>query len=207
MADSALARHAGPITLAAGAALALLDLARWVLERPDDRVGMMADPLFRVANGAYFVAFIGLAIALVALHERLAPRYGRYGLIAFLAALVGTMTQGGNMWFDGFAAPWLAEVAPQVFDAEKTITLVVGAIVAYLTFALGWVLFGIALLRARVLPVAVPLGVVVGGVLGFRSGLPPFGIPLGLAVAAVGAALIRTTATASAPEGVGRHRE
>ena len=92
----------------------------------------MADPLFRVANGAYFVAFIGLAIALVALHERLAPRYGRYGLIAFLAALVGTMTQGGNMWFDGFAAPWLAEVAPQVFDAEKTITLVVGALAAYL---------------------------------------------------------------------------
>jgi hypothetical protein len=207
MADSALARHAGPITLAAGAALALLDLARWVLERPDDRVGMMADPLFRVANGAYFVAFIGLAIALVALHERLAPRYGRYGLIAFLAALVGTMTQGGNMWFDGFAAPWLAEVAPQVFDAEKTITLVVGAIAAYLTFALGWVLFGIALLRTRVVPVAVSLGVVVGGVLGFQSGLPPFGIPLGLAVAAVGAALIRTTATASAPEGVGRHRE
>jgi len=33
---------------------------------------MMADPLFRVANGAYFVPSIGLAIALVALHERLA---------------------------------------------------------------------------------------------------------------------------------------
>jgi len=54
-------------------------------------------------------------------------------------------------------------VAPQVFDAEKTITLVVGAIAAYLTFALGWVLFGIALLRTRVVPVGVPLGVVVGG--------------------------------------------
>jgi hypothetical protein len=207
MADATLARHAGPITLAAGAGLALPDLARWVLERPDDRVGMMADPLFRVANGAYFVAFVGLAIALVALHERLAPRYGRYGLIAFLAALVGTMTQGGNMWFDGFAAPWLAAVAPQVFDAEKTITLVVGAIAAYVSFALGWVLFGIALLRARVVPVAVSLGVVVGGVLGFQSGLPPFGIPLGLAVAAVGAALIRTTAPESAPERVSRHRE
>jgi len=49
-------------------------------------------------------------------------------------------------------------VAPQVFDAEKTITLVVGAIAAYLTFALGWVLFGIALLRTRVVPVAVPPG-------------------------------------------------
>ena len=166
----------------------------------------MADPLFRVANGAYFVAFIGFAIALVALHERFAPRFGRYGLIAFLVAFAGTMTQGGNMWFDGFAAPWIAEVAPQVFAAEKTITLW-SARCRLPTFALGWVLFGIALLRARVLPVAVPLGVVVGGVLGFQSGLPPFGIPLGLAVAAVGAALIRTTATASAPEGVGRHRQ
>ena len=77
-------------------------------------------------------------------------------------------------------------VAPQVFDAEKTITLVVGAIAAYLTFALGWVLFGIALLRTRVVPVAVPPGwSSAGGVLGFQSGLPPFGIPLGLAVAAV----------------------
>jgi len=51
----------------------------------------------------------------------------------------------------------------------------------------------------------VALGVVVGGVLGFQSGLPPFGIPIGLAVAAVGVALLRSTAAASAPERVGRH--
>jgi len=146
VADSALARHAGPITLAAGAALALLDLARWVLERPDDRVGMMADPLFRVANGAYFVAFIGLAIALVALQLRLDrfPRGARRHHDPGRQHVVRPLRR--------------AVVAPQVFDAEKTITLVVGAIAAYLTFALGWVLFGIALLRTRVVPVAVPPG-------------------------------------------------
>ncbi len=71
---------------------------------------------------------------------------GRFGLAAFLVALAGTMTQGGNMWFDGFAGPWLAEVAPQAIDSEKTITLVVGALAAYVLFALGWMLFGIALL-------------------------------------------------------------
>ena len=205
MAPTALARHAGPIAVAGGAAFALVDLARWVVQRPADFTGMMADPAFRVANGAYFVAFIGLAIALVALHERFAPRFGRYGLIAFLVAFAGTMTQGGNMWFDGFAGPWIAEVAPQAAAAEKTITLVVGALSAYVLFALGWAMFGIALLLARVVPVAVALGVVVGGVLGFRSGLPPFGIPIGLAVAAVGVALIRSTAPASATERVGRH--
>ena len=73
-------------------------------------------------------------------------------------------------------------------------------------FALGWAMFGIALLLARVVPVAVASGVVVGGVLGFHSGLPPFGIPIGLAVAAVGVALLRSTAAASATERVGRHR-
>jgi hypothetical protein len=205
MAHTALARHAGPIAAAAGAVFALVDLARWFVQRPADFFGMMADPAFRVANGAYFVAFIGLAITLVALNERFAARFGRYGLVAFVVAFAGTMTQGGNMWFDGFAGPWIAEVAPQAAAAEKTITLVVGAIAAYLSFALGWVLFGIALLRARVVPVAVALGVVVGGVLGFQSGLPPFGIPIGLAVAAVGAALIRSPA--SAVEGVRRHGE
>jgi hypothetical protein len=207
MAHSALARHAGPIALAGGAAFALVDLARWIVQRPSDFFGMMADPTFRVANGAYFVAFIGLAIALVALNEHLADRYGRFGLIAFLAAFVGTMTQGGNMWFDGFAAPWLAEVAPQVISAEKTITLQVGALSAYVLFALGWMMFGVALLRARVVPVAVALGVIVGGVLGFQSGLPPFGIPLGLAVAAVGVALVRSAAPASATQGVSGHRQ
>jgi hypothetical protein len=189
MSDSSLSRHAGALALAAGAAFALVDLARWGFTRPGDVLATLADPAFRVVNGGYFVAFVGLAFALVAVHERVAPRTGRLGLFGFLAALAGTMTQGGNMWFDGFAAPWLAEVAPQVFDAEKTITLQVGALAAYLLFALGWMLFGAALLRARVLPPAIPVAVIVGGALGYQSGLPPYGVPIGLAVAALGVGL------------------
>ena len=191
MSDSSLSRNAGGLALAAGAAFALVDLGRWAFDRPDDKIGMMADPRFLVFNGAYFVAFVGLAVALVALYSQLAPRTGRFGLVAFVAALAGTMTQGGNMWFDGFAAPWLAAVAPQVFTAEKTITLQVGALAAYLLFALGWMLFGIAVLRARVVPVAIPVALVVAGALGYQSGLSPYGVPIGLAVAALGAGLIR----------------
>jgi hypothetical protein len=191
--DSSLSRNAGGLALAGGSAFALVDLGRWALGRPDDKIGMMADPWFLVVNGAYFAVFVGLAVALVALYSQLAPRTGRFGLVAFVAALTGTMTQGGNMWFDGFAAPWLAAVAPQVFTAEKTITLQVGALAAYLLFALGWMLFGIAVLRARVVPVGIPVALVLGGVLGFQSGLPPYGVPIGLAVAALGVGLIRTT--------------
>ena len=73
-------------------------------------------------------------------------------------------------------------------------------------FALGWMMFGVALLRARVVPAALAVGVVVGGALGFRSGLPPFGIPIGLAVAAVGVALVRSTAPVPEAERAQRPR-
>jgi hypothetical protein len=43
MSDSLLARNAGPVALAAGALFALVDLARWALQRPDDVLGMMTD--------------------------------------------------------------------------------------------------------------------------------------------------------------------
>jgi hypothetical protein len=192
MPESPLFRNAGPVALVAGGALAVVDLGRLVLMNPADKMAQLTDPAFRVVNGAYFVAFIGLVVALVAVYGKIAGRTGRFGLAAFLAALVGTMVQGGNMWFDGFAAPWLAEVAPQVFTAEKTTILVIGAGSAYVLFALGWVLFGIATLRSRVAPVLVGLALVVGGGLGFSSGLPPYGVPIGLAVAALGGSLIHT---------------
>jgi hypothetical protein len=194
--DSSLARHAGPIALGAGGAFAAVDLVLFALMEPDDRIGMMANPVFMVFNAAYFFAFVGLTIGLIALHGRQADQAGRFGLVAFLTALVGTMMQGGNMWFDGFAAPWLAEVAPQVFTAEKTPILVTGALLSYLLFALGWVLFGLASLRARSFPVVFSIAVMLAGVIGFQSGLPPYGVPIGLAVAALGAWSIRSDRTA-----------
>jgi hypothetical protein len=186
----ALHRNAGPIALAAGGFMAATDLALLALMDPQDRIAQMLDPVFRVVNAGYFLAFVGLAVALVAVHGATAERTGRFGLVAFLVALTGTMAQGGNMWFDGFAAPWLADVAPQVFTAERSVILQVGALSSYLLFALGWVLVGIALLRVRAVPVVVGLALVVGGVLGFQSGMPPYGVPIGLAVAALGGWLV-----------------
>jgi hypothetical protein len=94
------------------------------------------------------------------------------------------------MWCDGFAAPWLAEVLPQAFTAPKTPILQIGGLLSYLLFALGWVLYGLASLRARVIPIALSIGLVVAGLLGYNSGLPPWGTPLGLVVAALGGWLI-----------------
>jgi len=187
--ESPLYRAAGPIALAAGTFFVVTDLGRYPLL--DDRLMMATDPLLMAVNAVYFFAFVGLMIALIAVHGRLAAAMGTFGLVAFLFAVLGVMTQGGNMWFDGFAAPWLAEVLPQAFTAPKTPILQIGGLLSYVLFTLGWVLYGLAGLRARVLPVALGLARVVGGVLGYSSGLPPWGTPIGLAVAGVGIWLIR----------------
>lgn len=188
--DSSLSRHAGAIALAAGGAFAAVDLVLYALTDYDDKIGMMANPVFQVFNAAYFFTFVGLVFGLIAVHGRQAGQAGRLGLVGFAAALVGTMTQGGNMWFDGFAGPWLAEMAPQLITAEKSPVLVTGALMSYTFFALGWVLFAVASLRARVFPVWISIAVAVGGVIGFQSGLPPYGVPIGIAFAALGGWLI-----------------
>ena len=188
MPDPVLSRHAGAVALAAGVLFAVLDLGRYPLN--DDRLATAADPLLMAVNAAYFFAFVGLMVALVAVHGRLAADLGRFGLVAFLAAVLGVMTQGGNMWFDGFAAPWLAEVLPQAFTVRKTPILQVGALTSYVLFALGWVLYGLATLRARAVPVPLSAALVVGGLLGYNSGLSPYGAPIGLAVAALGGWLL-----------------
>jgi hypothetical protein len=191
MSDSPLSRHAGPIALVAGGLFALIDVVLFALMDLDDRVGMLKDPVFRVFNAAYFFAFCGLLISLIAVYARQAHAAGTFGLVGFLAAIVGTMTMGGDMWFDGFASPWLADVLPQAFTAEKTAILQTGGLLSYLLFAVGWVLFALASWRARTLPVLISIGLAVGGVLGFNAGMPPYGVPIGLAVAAVGGWLIR----------------
>lgn len=196
MSDSTFSRHAGPIALAAGGLFAAIDLTRLPIRFADDRTVALLDPVVRTFNAAYFFAFCGLVLALVALHGRHARQAGGFGVFAFCAAVVGTMTQGGNMWFDGFAAPWLAEVAPQVFTGEKTVILQVGGLLSYGLMTLGWVLFGAAALRARVFPAVLAVALAVGGVFAFDSGMPPNGVPLGLAVAGLGAWLIRSDRTA-----------
>jgi hypothetical protein len=183
-----LSRHAGAVALAAGVFFIATDLGRWPLI--GNRLALADDPLLIAVNAAYFVAFVGLMIALIAVHGRLAVSLGRFGLVAFVAAVAGVMTQGGNMWFDGFAVPWLAQALPQVFATPPTLPLQIGGLLSYVLFALGWVLYGLAALRARALPVALSLGLIVGGLLGYNSGLPPWGTPIGLAVAALGGWLI-----------------
>jgi hypothetical protein len=197
-------RHAGPLALVAGLLFAALDLGRLPIAN-GDRVLALQDPLLRAVNAGYFFGFCALMLALIALHGLQARAAGTFGAIAFGAAVVGTMSMAGDMWFDGFAAPWLAEVAPQVFTtAGPTAILEIGAVLSYGLMALGWVLFGIAAVRARVFPLAAALGLIVGGLVAYQSSFPPYGVPLGLVVAALGGWVMRSDRAAAHAEATSR---
>jgi hypothetical protein len=191
MSESPLSTYAGPIAATAGGLFAATQLAMFLTADRSDLVAMMSDPLFLVLNGAYAATFPLLLIALVALYWRQAAEAGLLGAIAFCIAATGTMALAGDMWFEGFAVPWLAQVAPSVFTAARTGTLLMGWLVSVILFSLGWTLFGFTSLRARVLPPALSIALAIGGLLGFQAAMPPWGIALGLAVSAVGAWLIR----------------
>ena len=195
MSESPLSTYAGPIAVIAGGLFAVTHLAMFVTADRSDLVAMMSDPVFLVFNAAYVATFPLLLIALVAVYWRQAGEAGLLGAIAFCIAATGTMALAGDMWFEGFAVPWLAQVAPSVFAVARTGSLLTAWLVSVVLFSLGWVMFGLTSLRARVLAPALSIAVAIGGLLGFQAAMPPWGIGLGLAVAATGVWLIRHDTT------------
>ncbi len=191
-------RHAGWLSLTAGALFIGAQVVMWSFDQRLN-VATAQDAVFQTAKIGYLAGFIVLMFALIAAHGRQAPRAGRLGAVAAGTALVGTMLLAGDLWFESFAVPWLADgPAPQVLTSEPSTLLALGAISSYLLFAAGWTLFGIASLHARVFPIAVSGLIVIGGVAGFNALLAPGGIPLGVALTALGGWLVATRRSAPA---------
>ncbi|MGN7251850.1 hypothetical protein [Arthrobacter sp. SAFR-014] len=200
--SSPLARAAGPIAQVSGLVFAAVDVARLLAaDRSLDRIEMMRQIPFQVTNALYWVAFVPLTIALVCVYFRVADRAGGLGAVGFCFALAGTLDMAGNMWFDGFAGPWIIDVAPGTILAGGSGMLAVGALSSYILFALGWMFFGIAGWRSGMFPAWIGIAFVAAGFLGYNAGLPPYGIPIGLVMAALGWWIIRTGAPAAAASG------
>jgi hypothetical protein len=197
MLQSPLSRVAGPFALAAGGLFVAAQVLLLATLDPANKLATVQEPLFAVAQVGYFLGFCMLLLALFAAYQWESSRAGMFGVIAFCAAVIGTMFLAGDLWFDTFAGPWIIMAAPDVAN-NPTGSVVAGAFVSYALFAIGWVLFGLASLRARVFPRLISVAIVVGGVVGFLALLPPYGIPLGLAMIALGAWMIQAPASRTA---------
>lgn len=189
---SPFARHVGRIAVAAGLLITLAQIVMLPYD-PKDHIRTSQSVGFQVGGAIFMAGFVALLLAAIGAVERQSHRAGRLATVAGFAVVIGTMMLGGDLWFESFAIPWIADspTAGVVFDSDPTVVLGLGALSSYCLFAIGWTLFGVASLRARVLPKPISIALIVGGVIGFQSLLSPFALPLAFAVTAMGVWFIR----------------
>jgi hypothetical protein len=117
----------------------------------------------------YLVGLILLAVGLVGLYAQESETAGSLGLVGFLVAFIGTVFFMGFFWANLFVAPTLAHGAPEFLDQGGRFP---GFRLSLLIYAVGWLLFGLASLKARVYPHAPVILLIVG------AALDLFGVPL-----------------------------
>jgi hypothetical protein len=175
MSLSPLSRFAAPLAIVAGALVIVTRLVI-MLTTPAEIEPLTAYVLtttHAVNSILSIVAFALLAVALVAVYDLEAREAGGLGALGVAAAIVGTVFMAGDWWYEAFAVPRLAEVAPEAIETFVGGRLLAGGLLSFVLFGIGWVLFGIASQRAHVFPGAVSIGIVIGGLLS--------GVPIGLA--------------------------
>jgi len=203
MTPSLLARSAAPAAIVAGALVIITRLVIMVTTPAD--IDSLKVYVLTVTHGinsvASIIAFAMLVVAVVATYDVQARAAGVLGVIALIAAIFGTVFMAGDWWFEAFAVPRLAEVAPSAMDTFTGGRLLAGGLSSFLLFGIGWMTYGIASLRARVFPVAVSWTIVAGGLL---SGVPSGffylagNVILGLALVWLGIWYIRSNVTGDA---------
>ncbi len=142
--------------------------------------------------GLALLAMFVLLLALTGLYARQVPAGGKLGLVGYLVAFLGTMLVAGNWWYEAFIGPALRERAPELLTTAPGGSILIGAAITSVTFAAGWVTFGLASVRAGVFPRRTAVLMTVAGVAGVLTLISPFQIPLALAVGWMGLWLVRT---------------
>jgi hypothetical protein len=86
---------------------------------------------------------------------------GLLGLVGFVVAFIGTVLVAGFFWTSAFIAPLLAVEAPELL----TVRALPGFFRSFVVFGFGWLLFGVATLRAGIYPRAAAVLLIVGALI------------------------------------------
>jgi hypothetical protein len=127
----------------------------------------------------YLLAVILVLGGVVGLYTSQVQAVGYLEVFGFLLVFFGTALMAGAAWFEAFAARTLALAVSGFFADDPGGWLGGGRASSYILAALGWLLFGVATLRAGVYPRLAAILLIVGAVL---LGLPVPGTEIVLAV-------------------------
>lgn len=174
MSYSNLIRWSGLSMLVAGIANAIF----WLLVIPIGTfVGAAAslNPLWAPSQFLHTLAALFALFGLVGLYIRQGDRNGSLGLIGFLVALFGTGFYLADAVIALVVFPIAATSAPALIAADGALSMSPSYIVFAIIYMVGYILFGIALLRESTLPRAATLSLIGGAIL---ANLPPGLVPM-----------------------------
>src|SRR5215210_5575023 len=183
-------RQAGVISVVAAALVLVSQVSQLVLPIALPESFWVATQTYRL--GLALVAMFALLLALSGLFARQAAVAGKLGLVGYLVAFLGTMLVAGDWWYEAFIGPVLRDQAPALLDTAPSGSILIGAAVTVGTFAIGWLLFGLASARAGVIPRSAAILLAVASVPAILALVAPFQVPLALAVGWIGVSLMRS---------------
>lgn len=166
MSSSKLFRWSGLAFLLAG----ILLLATWyirVAEGDSSNPATVTSALYITDHTLAIIGIVLTMLGLVGIYGRQVREAGRTGLLGFLALFTGHVLIGGLLFFEGYAVPAIAATTPSLHEATlyTVPALLVASIVLGVFNLVGFLTFGIALMRANILPRLAALLLIIGGLL------------------------------------------
>lgn len=155
------------------------------------------------------LAVLAAAIAVpatLAMYRQHAEESATLGLVAAAVMCLGLVLVASAFWAMGFIQPWVASQAPELVTNEGPGGLAgVGFMASFFTAGAGFLLFGIAMLRAKVFPRWAGILTLIAGIVSFTPLPAGPGLLLGAALIGSGLVLRRlNTAPATARPTTGR---
>jgi len=130
--------------------------------------------LYGITHGLEAISLLLVAVSLVSIYVLDAERFGRSGVPAFLAAVVGTLLWFGLIAVDGTRNPVTARYAPDIVHTPADLDAGAGIISlpALLVFPVGYVLLALLLTRHGIKWPGLLVGV--GAVVYWSGAIPLF---------------------------------
>jgi hypothetical protein len=182
MSASNLIRWAGPANIVGGLLVAL----GFVLHPPEEAAAVSTG-MWVVSHTLLVLSLVIGILGLIGLYARQIQETGALGLIGFLLIFLSMTSFLGITYFEAFINPAVAASDPAFVESQMAGVLpgplMVILPVSGLCFGLGWLLFGLGLIRAGILPRWAAIVTIIGAI--------PFGLgPLFPAIVGVIAAVV-----------------
>ena len=144
----------------------------------------VTDPKWVPSHLVYWASAILLLFSLVGLYARQTEKSGWLGFVGFILALIGTAMVGSIFFISSTVIPLVAVGSPDFFEQASTPPAFIPVIIV--GFVLGYILFGIATMRAGIFSRWSGLMLIIGSSFFLISEMPLFDRTLSHLIVTVG---------------------